>query len=244
MLRTKSPPLETTLCLKGLRQEVRRAHIVTFFLTFRQYHLYEAQKWPKWRTFVVKGLKEKDRKKIFQTLTLKSLSFICEQMAASNSIEPRLFLNPIFTTSTTTNSPTSLHIQNFKLKLPRFPTKNPTLVFTLNSSSGSATTNNNNNDNTIINPYPDDPDPVRVSAVSSENRARDGRDRRKIVKVAWEKLVRWSRTWRSKAKTDILERTNKVKKFYIFISCIAMFRLLRLFYIIWESFIQMIHGGW
>ncbi|KAH9702918.1 glycerol-3-phosphate dehydrogenase (NAD(+)) 2 [Citrus sinensis] len=130
-------------------------------------------------------------------------------MAASNSIEPRLFLNPIFTTSTTTNSSTSLHIQNFKLKLPHFPTKNPTLVFTLNSSSGSATTNNNN-DNTIITPYPDDPDPEPVSAVSSETRTRDGRDRRKIVKVAWDKLVRWSRTWRSKAKTDILERTNKV----------------------------------
>ncbi|CAH1445451.1 unnamed protein product [Lactuca virosa] len=36
------------------------------------------------------------------------------------------------------------------------------------------------------------------------------RDRRKIVKVAWEKLVRWSRSLRSKAKTDVLERTNKV----------------------------------
>lgn len=181
------------------------------------------------------------KKKKIPILTLKSRSFICEQMAASNSIEPRLFLNPIFTTSTTTNSSTSLHIQNFKLKLPHFPTKNPTLVFTLNSSSGSATTNNNN-DNTIITPYPDDPDPEPVSAVSSETRTRDGRDRRKIVKVAWEKLVRWSRTWRSKAKTDILERTNKVKKFYIFISCIAMFRLPCLFFnIIWESFIQMIH---
>lgn len=167
-------------------------------------------------------------KKKIPILTLKSRSFICEQMAASNSIEPRLFLNPIFTTSTTTNSSTSLHIQNFKLKLPHFPTKNPTLVFTLNSSSGSATTNNNN-DNTIITPYPDDPDPEPVSAVSSEIRTRDGRDRRKIVKVAWEKLVRWSRTWRSKAKTDILERTNKVKKFYVFISCTAMFRLLCLF---------------
>lgn len=167
-------------------------------------------------------------KKKIPFLTHKSRSFVCEQMAASNSIEPRLFLNPIFTTSTTTNSSTSLHIQNFKLKLPHFPTKNPTLVFTLNSSSGSATTNNNN-DNTIITPYPDDPDPEPVSAVSSETRTRDGRDRRKIVKVAWDKLVRWSRTWRSKAKTDILERTNKVKKFYIFISCIAIFRLLRLF---------------
>lgn len=36
------------------------------------------------------------------------------------------------------------------------------------------------------------------------------RDRRKIVRVAWEKLLRWSRSLRSKAKTDVLERTNKV----------------------------------
>ncbi|XP_031115287.1 glycerol-3-phosphate dehydrogenase [NAD(+)] 2, chloroplastic-like isoform X1 [Ipomoea triloba] len=36
------------------------------------------------------------------------------------------------------------------------------------------------------------------------------KDRRKVVKFAWEKLVRWSRSWRSKAKTDVLERTNKV----------------------------------
>ncbi|KAK3022398.1 hypothetical protein RJ639_047372 [Escallonia herrerae] len=36
------------------------------------------------------------------------------------------------------------------------------------------------------------------------------KDRQKVVRVAWEKLVRWSRSWRSKAKTDVLERTNKV----------------------------------
>lgn len=36
------------------------------------------------------------------------------------------------------------------------------------------------------------------------------RDRRKVVRLAWEKLVRWSRSWRSKAKTDVLERTKKV----------------------------------
>ncbi|XP_051143074.1 glycerol-3-phosphate dehydrogenase [NAD(+)] 2, chloroplastic [Andrographis paniculata] len=35
-------------------------------------------------------------------------------------------------------------------------------------------------------------------------------DRRKAVRVAWEKLVRWSRSWRSRAKTDVLERTKKV----------------------------------
>ncbi|KAJ8649848.1 hypothetical protein MRB53_002871 [Persea americana] len=36
------------------------------------------------------------------------------------------------------------------------------------------------------------------------------KDRKRAVRVAWEKLVRWSRSWRSKAKTDVLERTNKV----------------------------------
>ncbi|XP_054789049.1 glycerol-3-phosphate dehydrogenase [NAD(+)] 2, chloroplastic isoform X2 [Prosopis cineraria] len=35
-------------------------------------------------------------------------------------------------------------------------------------------------------------------------------DRRRAVRLAWEKLVRWSRSWRSKVKTDVIERTNKV----------------------------------
>ncbi|KAJ6433848.1 hypothetical protein OIU84_017533 [Salix udensis] len=40
---------------------------------------------------------------------------------------------------------------------------------------------------------------------------RPQQDRRKVVQIAWEKLVRWSRSWRSKNnKTDHLERTNKV----------------------------------
>lgn len=37
------------------------------------------------------------------------------------------------------------------------------------------------------------------------------RDRRRTVRIAWEKLVRWSRSWRSKNKTDVLEKTRKVK---------------------------------
>ncbi|KAG9445287.1 hypothetical protein H6P81_016627 [Aristolochia fimbriata] len=36
------------------------------------------------------------------------------------------------------------------------------------------------------------------------------KDRRRVVRIAWEKLVRWSRSWRSKAKMDVLERTKKV----------------------------------
>ncbi|XP_078436203.1 glycerol-3-phosphate dehydrogenase [NAD(+)] 2, chloroplastic-like [Wolffia australiana] len=37
-----------------------------------------------------------------------------------------------------------------------------------------------------------------------------GKDRRRAVRIAWEKLVRWSRSWRSRAKSDVLERTKKV----------------------------------
>lgn len=49
------------------------------------------------------------------------------------------------------------------------------------------------------------------------------KDRRKVVKFAWEKLVRWSRSWRSKAKTDVLERTNKVYTLAATFFCFASF---------------------
>ncbi|OAY46423.1 glycerol-3-phosphate dehydrogenase [NAD(+)] 2, chloroplastic isoform X1 [Manihot esculenta] len=46
---------------------------------------------------------------------------------------------------------------------------------------------------------------------NSLNTAPDrSRDRRKVVRLAWEKLVRWSRSWRSKNRTDVLQQTNKV----------------------------------
>lgn len=45
---------------------------------------------------------------------------------------------------------------------------------------------------------------------------RSRKDRRRVVRLAWEKLVRWSRSWRSKAKIDVLERTNKVSFFLSF----------------------------
>ncbi|XP_047330652.1 glycerol-3-phosphate dehydrogenase [NAD(+)] 2, chloroplastic isoform X2 [Impatiens glandulifera] len=50
-------------------------------------------------------------------------------------------------------------------------------------------------------------DPLLTPDVSLE---RSTKDRRKVVRLAWEKLVRWSRSLRSKAKTDVLERTKKV----------------------------------
>ncbi|XP_042067524.1 glycerol-3-phosphate dehydrogenase [NAD(+)] 2, chloroplastic-like [Salvia splendens] len=46
--------------------------------------------------------------------------------------------------------------------------------------------------------------------VPQEEQSERSTDRRKVVRVAWEKLLRWSRSLRSKAKTDVLERTKKV----------------------------------
>ncbi|KAE9596002.1 hypothetical protein Lal_00030781 [Lupinus albus] len=58
------------------------------------------------------------------------------------------------------------------------------------------------NSHSLSQPQQPDPDPKPVIVPT--------RDRRRVVKLAWEKLVRWSRFWSSKAKTDVLERTNKV----------------------------------
>lgn len=48
-------------------------------------------------------------------------------------------------------------------------------------------------------------------------------NRRRVVRIAWEKLVRWSRSLRFKAKTDVLERTNKVGLicffYFLFLAC-------------------------
>uniref|UniRef100_A0A0D9WWZ2 Glycerol-3-phosphate dehydrogenase [NAD(+)] n=1 Tax=Leersia perrieri TaxID=77586 RepID=A0A0D9WWZ2_9ORYZ len=37
-----------------------------------------------------------------------------------------------------------------------------------------------------------------------------GKDRRRVVRIAWEKLVRWSRSWRRRNRSDVLETTRKV----------------------------------
>lgn len=49
-----------------------------------------------------------------------------------------------------------------------------------------------------------------VLSAGPEGTAEPAKDRQKVVRIAWEKLLRWSRSWRSKARTDVLERTNKV----------------------------------
>ena len=58
-------------------------------------------------------------------------------------------------------------------------------------------------------PSPSRPTFLALSANPQET-SEPAKDRQKVVRIAWEKLVRWSRSWRSKAKTDVLERTNKV----------------------------------
>uniref|UniRef100_A0A151U031 Glycerol-3-phosphate dehydrogenase [NAD(+)] n=1 Tax=Cajanus cajan TaxID=3821 RepID=A0A151U031_CAJCA len=75
----------------------------------------------------------------------------------------------------------------------KFHTKPSFLTFRVTSRAANASLSPTQDPD----PNPDsEPDPTR--------------DRRRIVRVAWEKLVRWSRSWRSKANTDVLQRTNKV----------------------------------
>ncbi|KAK0593258.1 hypothetical protein LWI29_033722 [Acer saccharum] len=114
-----------------------------------------------------------------------------------------LFFNPILTAKSSHSKP-PLHVHSLILKLPNSSTKNPPLLFTLNSSSSSSTTTT---PRCFATPSPPpNSDLVAITNVAPERT----RDSRKIVRVAWEKLVRWSRSWRSKAKTDRLERTKKV----------------------------------
>ncbi|KQK20312.1 glycerol-3-phosphate dehydrogenase [NAD(+)], chloroplastic isoform X2 [Brachypodium distachyon] len=51
-----------------------------------------------------------------------------------------------------------------------------------------------------------------TDAESDEEEApRNGRkDRRRVVRIAWEKLVRWSRSWRRRNRSDVLQTTRKV----------------------------------
>ncbi|CAK8537773.1 unnamed protein product [Lathyrus sativus] len=56
----------------------------------------------------------------------------------------------------------------------------------------------------------DSPSPTQQPEPVMETGLDPTRDRRRVVRVAWEKLVRWSRSWRSKSNTDVLQRTKKV----------------------------------
>ncbi|MQL87102.1 hypothetical protein Taro_019625 [Colocasia esculenta] len=62
-----------------------------------------------------------------------------------------------------------------------------------------------------LDPQPAEGGPSSSNLVSSAGAGKEGgKDRRRAVRIAWEKLVRWSRSWRSKAQSDVLERTKKV----------------------------------
>ncbi|XP_020584383.1 glycerol-3-phosphate dehydrogenase [NAD(+)], chloroplastic isoform X2 [Phalaenopsis equestris] len=52
----------------------------------------------------------------------------------------------------------------------------------------------------------------RINSLSSavSGAPEGGKDRRRAVRIAWEKLVRWSRSWRSRARIDVLQQTKKV----------------------------------
>ncbi|KAE8820190.1 Glycerol-3-phosphate dehydrogenase (NAD(P)+) [Hordeum vulgare] len=56
-----------------------------------------------------------------------------------------------------------------------------------------------------------DAPPPDAGTDEGETPSRSGRkDRRRVVRIAWEKLVRWSRSWRSRNRSDVLETTRKV----------------------------------
>lgn len=60
-------------------------------------------------------------------------------------------------------------------------------------------------------PLPEDEDSSDDDADDDGAPRRSGRrDRRRAVRVAWEKLVRWSRSWRRRNRSDVLETTRKV----------------------------------
>uniref|UniRef100_A0A6M2FCF9 Glycerol-3-phosphate dehydrogenase [NAD(+)] n=1 Tax=Populus davidiana TaxID=266767 RepID=A0A6M2FCF9_9ROSI len=100
-------------------------------------------------------------------------------------------------------SKTSLRLHNFPSKTPP-----PPLAFTPPTTSCFLSTVTSSS----ISKEEKEKEP-HSTAVASTNAPDEGsqQDRRKVVQIAWEKLVRWSRSWRSKNnKTDLLERTNKV----------------------------------
>ncbi|ESW13310.1 hypothetical protein PHAVU_008G185600 [Phaseolus vulgaris] len=97
-----------------------------------------------------------------------------------------LLATPLFSSKPhNTNSPPNFHT---------FPSK-PILLTLRNTHSHSCLANAS---------------PPQHPAPASLPQPDPNRDRRRIVRVAWEKILRWSRSWRSKANTDILQRTNKV----------------------------------
>lgn len=99
--------------------------------------------------------------------------------------------NPLFS-----SSKFHYYLHNNASKFYAFPSKS-TISVTLTHPPSRAT-------NDFHSFSTQESDPVMESDIDPT------RDRRRVVRVAWEKLVRWSRSWRSKSNTDVLQRTNKV----------------------------------
>ncbi|OEL15823.1 Glycerol-3-phosphate dehydrogenase [NAD(+)], chloroplastic [Dichanthelium oligosanthes] len=59
-------------------------------------------------------------------------------------------------------------------------------------------------------PEDDDSDDDDAGGDEAAPRRSARKDRRRVVRVAWEKLVRWSRSWRRRNRSDVLETTRKV----------------------------------
>lgn len=109
------------------------------------------------------------------------------------------------------------HSHNHKANLPSkfhsFPSKPTTTTFL--SLRGSPNASHSHSSSSLSPPDPEvKPDPKFTP------------DRRRAVRVAWEKLVRWSRGLRSKANTDVLQRTNKV----YFLSSLFLFLFTHFFF--------------
>ncbi|KAI3896051.1 hypothetical protein MKX03_031995 [Papaver bracteatum] len=98
-----------------------------------------------------------------------------------------------------TNSFSSLNNQSKPILLYLH---SPFLLYCSDSSSGA------------IDPPQPKPPPIEIipnlNPISNSTSESRKKDRKKTVKLAWEKLVRWSRSWRSKNNTDVLQRTKKV----------------------------------
>lgn len=118
------------------------------------------------------------------------------------------------TTTTTTNqffSPKFHYLNNNASKFYPFPSKS-TVFLTLSTSPNNITHTHTPSCTRTDSPSPtQQPDPVMETGLDPT------RDRRRVVRVAWEKLVRWSRSWRSKSNTDVLQRTKKVYSFSSFL---------------------------
>ncbi|XP_021758239.1 glycerol-3-phosphate dehydrogenase [NAD(+)] 2, chloroplastic-like isoform X1 [Chenopodium quinoa] len=129
-------------------------------------------------------------------------------MAAISELK---IFSPIFNNSNTQTQYCNFHYtlkfqtENFHSKTPFFRSSNlvsrtqqwrPCLVAEVVDSPPSDDSEQN----------PDEETASTAAAVAAEEK----KDRRKAVKIAWEKLVRWSRSLRSKSKPDVLQRTKKV----------------------------------